>query len=151
LAARYERAVVVEADQFFDFIASGRIEPWKRESHEQNAAVMKIVGDTAAAYADAGYFTIVEGIVIPRWFLTPLRAALQERGHAVAYAVLRAPLDLCISRRPLFEPDVIASVWRQFDDLDPVATHALEVADATPDALADELADGLGERFLLSP
>lgn len=65
LAARFDRAVHLQADVFFDFIRSGFVEPWKPESREQNEVVMGIVADTAAAYAAAGYFTILDGIVYP--------------------------------------------------------------------------------------
>jgi adenylate kinase family enzyme len=35
LAARRARAVHLESDSFFHFIASGYVEPWKPESHRQ--------------------------------------------------------------------------------------------------------------------
>jgi len=69
LAKSSPRAAHVESDSFFHFIGSGYIEPWKTEAHEQNVVVMRIVAAAAAGYADAGYFTIVDGIVSPRWFL----------------------------------------------------------------------------------
>lgn len=98
LAGRFDRAVHLESDAFFRFVRSGYVEPWKPESQEQNRIVMQIVAEAAAGYAAAGYFTIVDGIVIPRWFLAPLRDALYEAGHDVAYAVLRAPLEVCRAR-----------------------------------------------------
>jgi hypothetical protein len=61
--------VHIESDRFFHFIQAGHIEPWKPESHEQNTIVMRIVAQAAAGYADAGYFTIIDGIVLPSWFL----------------------------------------------------------------------------------
>jgi hypothetical protein len=104
LAERSERAVHLESDRFFQFIRSGFVEPWKRESAEQNAVVMRVVAGAAAAYASAGYFTIVDGIVLPRFFFEPLRDALREAGHAVAYAGLadsrRIPAGLTL---PLLE------------------------------------------------
>jgi hypothetical protein len=112
---------------------------------------MRIVAGAAAAYADAGYFTVVEGIVIPRWFLTPLREALEAAGHEVAYVVLHAPVDLCLSRRTEIEADVVESVWRQFDDLGEYESHAIDVSEADPDAVVAEVTDGLRTRFLLSP
>jgi hypothetical protein len=139
----------MEADRFFDFIAAGRIAPWLPESHEQNSTVMRSVADAAAAYADGGYFTIVEGIVIPRWFLAPLRERLT--GHDLAYAVLRAPLEVCAERRPSIGPGVIERIWREFADLGPVESHALDVRDESPGSVADQLADGLTTRFRLSP
>jgi SpoVK/Ycf46/Vps4 family AAA+-type ATPase len=51
LANREERAVHVEADHFFHFIRSGYVEPWRPESRQQNETVMRIVADTAGAYA----------------------------------------------------------------------------------------------------
>src|SRR4051812_833127 len=98
LAERSDRAAHIESDRFFGFIASGYVEPWKPESHDQNEVVMRAVGDTAATYAAAGYFTIVDGIVLPAWFLRPLADTVRASGQEVAYAVLRAPLEVCLSR-----------------------------------------------------
>jgi hypothetical protein len=112
---------------------------------------MRSVGDAACAYADAGYFTIIEGIVIPKWFLEPLRNELRARGHEVAYAVLGAPLELCIERRPLTSPAVVESIWRQFGDLGAFETHAIAVAGVEPEAVVAEVTEGLRARFLLSP
>ena len=151
LARHSERSVHVEADRFFDFVESGFVEPWKPEAHEQNAIVMRIVADAAAAYADSGYFTIVEGIVIPRWFLDPLRDRLRARGHDVAYAVLRAPLELCVARRPETEGAVVEQVWRQFEDLGEFEANAIDVAVVDPDAVVANVTAGLRDRFLLSP
>ncbi len=33
----------LESDSFFHFIRAGYVEPWRRESHEQNTTVMHIV------------------------------------------------------------------------------------------------------------
>jgi hypothetical protein len=150
LARQSERAVHLEADRFFTFIESGFVEPWKAESHAQNETVMRIVGDAAAAYAGAGYFTIVEGIVIPRWFLGPLNDALRGAGHTVAYAVLRAPLELCLTRRDQIDAEVVESIWSQFQDLGELEQHAIDVAEAIPDAVVRELTGGLRSRFHLS-
>jgi len=138
----------VEADRFFGFIESGFVEPWKPESQAQNEVVMRVVADAAAGYADAGYFTIVEGIVIPRWFLAPLSDALRAAGHGVAYAVLRAPLEVCVARRGQIDADVVEGIWRQFEHLGPLESHAI---DAGSGDVVAELTDGLRERLLLSP
>jgi tRNA uridine 5-carbamoylmethylation protein Kti12 len=154
LAERSERAVHVESDRFFDFIRSGFVEPWKRESSEQNAVVMRIVAGAAAGYASAGYFTIVDGIVLPRFFFEPLRDALHEAGHAVAYAVLRAPLDVCLERagsrdsQPLADPHVVERLWRDFADLGPLSPHAVDVQAEDPSVVADLLAARLRDGSL---
>ena len=152
LAERSARAVHVEADAFFRFIRSGYVEPWKPESHQQNSLVMRIVAEVAAAYASEGYFTIVDGIVIPGWFLVPLRDALRDAGCRVAYAVLRAPMAECAARArdragdPLADPKVIEGLWRDFADLGGFERNALDLGARDPEEVADmlerRLADG---------
>jgi predicted kinase len=154
LAARADRAVHLEADVFFQFIRSGYVEPWKPESHQQNTAVMGAVAGAAARYAASGYFTIVDGIILPAWFLEPLRDSLRDAGQTVAYAVLRAPLDICASRarsrarRPLAAPDVVEQLWRDFADLGALESNVVDVDAKTPDETADLLADRLREGSL---
>lgn len=155
LARRGARAVHLETDAFFGFIGSGYVEPWKPESHDQNRVVMEIAAQAAAGYARAGYETIVEGIVIPGWFLEPLRDALQEAGQQVAYAVLRAPLRVCMARAgereclPFAKSDVIERLWRSFDDLGPFERNAIDLdgedAEQAADAVARRHAEGLLE------
>ena len=124
LTAGHERAVHLESDCFWHFIESGYIEPWKREAHAQNTVVMEIVAEAAARYARAGYFTVVDGIVSPRWFLEPLRHALTTAGVRIAYAILRPPLPIAIERatiRPsaqLADHNVVEQLWNGFTDLD---------------------------------
>jgi tRNA uridine 5-carbamoylmethylation protein Kti12 len=146
LADRSEQAVHVESDRFFDFIRSGYVEPWRPESREQNEVVMQIVAGAAAAYAAAGYFTIVDGIVLPRFFFEPLRNALREAGHPVAYAVLRAPLDVCVSRargresQRLADPEVVERLWHDFAVLGALERHAVNLDAEGPEEAADLLA-----------
>jgi hypothetical protein len=149
LAAKSRRAVHLESDRFFHFIQAGYIEPWKPESHEQNTTVMRIVAQAAAGYANAGYLTIIDGIVIPRWFLRPLRDSLSAAGHRVAYAVLRAPLAVCLERagsrasNRLSDAAVVERLWHDFADLGRLEANVIDsgaqAADATADALAERL------------
>jgi predicted kinase len=154
LVERWERAVHLESDHFFHFIRSGYVEPWRPESAEQNEVVMRIVAGAAAAYASAGYLTVVDGIVLPRFFLVPLRDALRDAGHEVAYAVLRAPLSVCVSRaqaradRPLADPDVVEGLWHDFADLGPLEAHAIDIDREDPSEAADLLAQRLEDGSL---
>jgi predicted kinase len=154
LVRRRARAVHLESDHFFHFIRSGYVEPWRPESGEQNEVVMRIVAGAAAAYAAAGYFTVVDGIVLPRFFFEPLRDALHDAGHEVAYAVLRAPLAVCVSRakaradRPLAEPDVAERLWHDFADLGPHEGHAIDLDDEDASQAADLLARRLEDGSL---
>jgi tRNA uridine 5-carbamoylmethylation protein Kti12 len=153
-AERWARSVHLEADAFFRFIRAGHVEPWKPESHAQNEAVMRVVAGAAAGYATAGYFTVVDGIVIPAWFFAPLREALERAGHSVAYAVLRAPASVCMERIagreriPLAEPEVIERLWAGFSGLGELERHVIEVDGMSPDRVADTLATRLADGSL---
>ena len=136
VAARAPRTVHLESDAFFHFVRSGYVEPWRREAHAQNEVVMAAVADAARRYADAGYLTIVEGIVIPGWFFEPLRAALAAAGHEAAFAVLRPPLDVCLARSTA-ERAAVEQLWRAFADLGPLEPHAIDPGDRSPDEVAD--------------
>ena len=59
--------------------------------------------------------------------------------------------ELCLQRRQSIAPDVVESVWRQFEDLGPSENHALDVVAGTPESIADPLVDGVAGRFRLSP
>ncbi|HEX2392446.1 MAG TPA: AAA family ATPase [Solirubrobacterales bacterium] len=145
LAERSSLGVHLESDAFFRFIRAGYVEPWKPESQAQNRGVMGVVGGAAAGYADAGYRTIVDGIVIPGWFFEPLRDALRTAGHPVAYAVLRAPLAVCVERvderegGPLAEPAAIEQLWESFAELGELERHAVDLAGETPGEVAEML------------
>ncbi len=149
LAARSPRTVHLESDSFFHFIRAGYVEPWKPESHEQNTTVMRIVAAAAAGYADAGYFTIVDGIISPRWFFEPLRDALQAGGHAVAYAVLRAPLAVCVARAAsrdasrLADTTVVERLWGDFAELGSLERHAVDGSGKSAENIAEEVAQRL--------
>jgi chloramphenicol 3-O-phosphotransferase len=147
IATRAARGVHVEADAFFDFVRGGYIEPWRPESNPQNETVMQAVAAAAATYAGGGYTTVVEGIILPRWFLAPLSSALAGFGHAVSYVILRAPLQTCIERATarsdgaLGNADVIAQIWNDFADVGPLETHVIEVGDMDPEQVAAVVAD----------
>jgi hypothetical protein len=110
---------------------------------------MRIVAQAAAGYAEAGYFTIVDGIVSPRWFFEPLRDQLRAAGRAVAYAVLRPSLDACVCRAGdrVAEPGVIERLWREFAELGPLERYVIDSGDQsagqTAATLSQRLNDGL--------
>jgi len=146
LAARAARGVHAESDSFFHAIRAGYIEPWKPESHKQNEDVMRVVASAAADYADAGYFTVVEGIISPRWFFQPLRDALHASGQTVAYVVLRAPLAVCVARAAtrersrLSSASVVEQIWHDFAELGELESHAIDAEQTPANEIADEIA-----------
>jgi hypothetical protein len=125
------------------------VEPWKTESHEQNEIVLRIVGDAAAAFATAGYFTIIDGIVIPGWFFEVLRDALRSRGIGVSYAVLRPQLSICLDRARrrsgdgLRDATVVEQLWSDFMDLGLLEKHVIENGEDDPGSIAQMIIERL--------
>jgi hypothetical protein len=104
---------------------------------------MEMVGEVAARYARGGYFTVVDGIVMPGWFFEPLRRQLIGSGVSVAYAILRPSLEVAVRRaagRPstrLANEKVIEQLLAGFDDLDEdLRRHVLDNSDETPEETA---------------
>ena len=87
----------MESDWFYRSIRSGFVAPWLPEAHTQNAAVMDVAADAAAAYADAGYTVVWDGIVGP-WFLDRIVQRLGARKIRVQYLVLRPRRDTMLER-----------------------------------------------------
>ena len=150
LARHWDRAVHVEADEFFRFVASGYVDPAKPGSEGQNETVMRAVALTAATYADAGYTTIVEGIIQPRWFLEPLRDSLADAGHRTAYAILHAPLETCIERartraeHPAQDSAVVEQLWHAFAEPGGLAKHVVDTSTASAEEVAATIATDIG-------
>jgi predicted kinase len=147
------RSVHLEADRFFFFIRSGLIEPWDQASDAQNQLVMRIAATAAASYAQAGYATIFDGIVIPRWTLGAIRETLGAAGVPVAYAVLRAPHVVCAARvheregnPEAFDPGVLTAISTEFDDLGEFEPYAIDVTgmdvEQAATTISTRLADG---------
>jgi len=155
LCEREQRSVHLEADRFFFFIRSGFVAPWDPASDAQNQLVMRTAASAAASYAQAGYATLFEGIVIPRWTLGVIRETLESAGIPVAYAVLRAPHDVCAGRvheregnPEAFEPGVLAAISSEFDDLGEFERHAIDVSEMDAEQAASAISARLAEGTL---
>jgi chloramphenicol 3-O-phosphotransferase len=126
-------AAHLHADDFWDCIRSGRIEPWLAEAHAQNAVVITVIAAAAQAYAIGGYLVALDGVVGP-WFLDPFRAL----GVRLHYVVLRPDLPTLLERATsrgeggLAERGPIAQLHRQFADIGALETHVLDTTGQSP-------------------
>lgn len=147
LATGYERGVHLESDWFYRSIRSGFVAPWLPDAHGQNAAVMVAAADATAAFADAGYSVVWDGIVGP-WFLDLVARRLEAREIGVQYLVLR-PERVTASQRvrgrgETPETSGAETMYDQFADLGKFEPHVVssdapaeQVIEACRAALAD--------------
>lgn len=139
LAAGGPLAVHIESDWFYRAIAAGFVAPHLPEAKTQNTAVMDVVADAAAGYADAGYFVVWDGVVGP-WFLDRVSRRLAARGVRLRYLVMRASREIALDRvrdrDGTTETSGAAVMWDQFADLGEFESHVVDSSGAVADVLA---------------
>ena len=124
LAAEAGPSALVEGDAFFGFLATGRVEPWRDGSHDQNTVVTRAAAAAAGHFARGGYATVYDGVVGP-WFLDTF---LQATGlDALDYAVLLPAAGRCVER-------VMARRGHAFADEEATRTMHAAFEGALPDA-----------------
>ena len=95
LASRFDPSALVAGDDFFAFIASGRIDPWLPAAHHQNEAVIRAAAAAAGRLALRGYTVLYDGVLGP-WFLEDFMA---EAGvGAIHYVSLMPTEETCLER-----------------------------------------------------
>jgi predicted kinase len=114
LAAEVDRSVHLQTDQFFAAITRGFVKPWLAEAAAQNGVVVNAIAAAAVEYMAAGYFVLVDGVVLP-WALAIYRERAAEAGLDVGIAVL-LPGEDETARRGLSRPEdygLTAEVYRE--------------------------------------
>ena len=136
IAAEFTPSVVVESDWFWASIVNGAIPPWEIESYAQNRAMLRAALASAARLAQAGYSTVLEGIIGP-WNFDLVHEELAEVEAPVSYVVLRPAVEDCLSRSverlmelrhagALTEEGPIRHLYSQFEHLDAYEKNVLD-------------------------
>lgn len=153
IARRYDRAVHLHADDFWDCIAAGSIPPYLPESEEQNRTVITVIRSAAIAYARGKYVTVVDGVVGP-WMLDLLApTADREDDPAIHYIVLRPGRAETVRRAlsrtapdALVDEEPVDMMWSQFEDLGAYEHHAVDTTDQTPEETVGAVVDAIASR-----
>jgi predicted kinase len=125
-------AVHLPSDSFYEWIVTGLIPPYLRESHQQNEVVIGVTAGAAFGYAAGGYLVLLDGVVGP-WFLDPFRAQAARTGIALHYLILRPDLATCLARAQA-RPDgltlsaPIRQLHGQFTALGALEDHVIDSA-----------------------
>ena len=150
LAATFESAVHLHTDDFWRYIVSGGVPPFRPEADAQNHTVMDVVAGAAAAYAQGGFAVIVDGVVGP-WMLHHFGSARARHGHpALDYIVLRPSRAVTLDRAQgrnapdaLVDEAPLVSMWEQFADLGVLESHVLDTTSQRPADTLNAVLNGL--------
>ena len=116
LADVYEPSALVVGDDFFAFLARGRLDPWLPDADAQNQSVLSAAAAACGRLAER--FTVVyDGVLWPPYAALFTTAA----GRAFHYALLLPPLEVCLERvrqrsdHPFSDQKATTDMWRSFD------------------------------------
>jgi hypothetical protein len=137
IAAGSPLSACINSDWFWTTIVNGHIAPWERAADAQNRAVIRAAAAAGVRMANAGYTTVLDGIVGP-WHFEPLRDELAQCTAPVHYAVLRPDGDTCLARArgrlpaspryrdALTDDGPIRHMWEQFRELGPIEQFVID-------------------------
>jgi predicted kinase len=143
VADALDPAVHLPADEYWRFIRTGYIAPWRAESQDQNAIVIDALSSGAVTYAAGGYHVVLDGIIGP-WFLNRLLARART-GHVDVHYVILRPAQTVAAQRILGRPEdelsgrhqaiaaerpddpgAAARMYQEFSALGPYEKHAID-------------------------
>jgi len=143
VADALDPAVHLPADEYWRFIRTGYIAPWRPESQAQNATVIDALSSGAVTYAAGGYHVVLDGIIGP-WFLDRLLARACT-GHVDVHYVILRPAQTVAARRILSRPEdelsgrhqaiaaerpgdpgAVARMYREFSALGAYEKHVID-------------------------
>jgi adenylate kinase family enzyme len=156
VAAAFTPSIVLASDALWAWVVNGFVEPWELEAREQNRAIVRAVLAAAARLAEAGYATVLEGIVGP-WFMELVHEELDHLTVPVGYVVLRPSLEVCLARAhqrrsdpqhagALAEEGPIRHMYAQFASLGTYESHALDTSALNAEETTTKVLDGLRRR-----
>jgi predicted kinase len=146
-------SVHLPADEFWRFIRTGYVAPWRAESQAQNATVIDALSSGAVIYAAGGYHVVLDGIIGP-WFLDQLLARASTCHVDVHYVILRPAQAVAAQRalgRPQDElagrheaiaadrpddPGAVTRMYREFSSLGPYENHVIDSSAMSPEETA---------------
>jgi hypothetical protein len=147
IASESPQSACIHSDWFWTTIVNGHIPPWDGAADAQNRTMIRAATAAAARMANAGYTTVLDGILGP-WHFESLRDELATCMAPVHYAVLRPDGDICLVRArarvlestehrdALTDEDPIRQMWDQFSHLGPIDRYVIDSSEMDPQETA---------------
>lgn len=122
------RGLHLVSDVFYGFPAHP-IDPTVPESHAQNTAIVGAVMQAAAAFAEAGYGVVVDGVLGP-WWMPSIARVLHPRGLAADYLILTTDVEEAVRRATTraqgADPRAVRHMHRAFAATEGFDRHVLD-------------------------
>jgi hypothetical protein len=156
VASHFDPSACLESDWMWTTIVKGLIPPWDSVADLQNRAAIRASLAASVRMVDAGYSTVVEGIIGP-WHWDVVLDEVKSVLDVVSFIVLRPTLQVCLDRASgrhdrvpgipaLRDPEPIQRMWQKFSDLGRLEGHAFDYslldADATEQGVLGLLESG---------
>ena len=149
LAARFDKAVYVEADWFWTTVVRGFVPPWEPEADAQNRVILRAVASAAAALAAGSYAVVLDGVFGP-WYLDIVTEQFDSVGATASYFILRPARHVALARATarvgeervpghpaLADEGPILHMWDQFADAGACENRVIDNTDLSPEAVAE--------------
>jgi chloramphenicol 3-O-phosphotransferase len=124
-------SVHLHADDFFHWLKVGRLRGWQDGSTPQHEVVFEAIGSAASAFANGGYFVVLDSLIRPRYgeILTDI---MKSNNIEIDYVVLRPNLSATHARSRQREEakrhddEILEELHGAFLDLGSLETHVLD-------------------------
>jgi chloramphenicol 3-O-phosphotransferase len=90
-------SVHLHADDFFHALKVGRLRGWEEGSTPQHEVVFEAIGSATGAFANGGYFVVLDSLIRPRYF-DIVTGVIRSSRIELHYVVLRPSLSETHSR-----------------------------------------------------
>jgi predicted kinase len=145
LAAAEPLSVHVKGDAVDAWVIGGKAHAWLPEADAQNRAIARATGAAAVAFSQAGYFTVVDWVILPP-MLAIIREVAKHATQPCHYAVLLPPVETVVARglpradKPAaLTADVCREMHRQFATAAIDPRHIVESSGLTPEETAAQV------------
>jgi thymidylate kinase len=156
VASRFDPSAVIEADWFWTTIINGGVPPWENKAEPQNIAMLRASLSSASKLAQAGYATVLDGIVGP-WYMPVVSEELHNLRAPVSYVVLRPALEECLARtstrreearhaNALADEGPIRHLYQEYARLGPFEANVLDTTNHDKEATADLVVEVLARK-----
>jgi chloramphenicol 3-O-phosphotransferase len=124
-------SVHLKGDDFFRALKVGRLRGWEEGSTPQHEVVFEAIGSATRAFANGGYFVVLDSLIRPR-YLDILFEAIKTKETELHVAVLRPSLSETQSRsRQRDEADrhsdeILEELHGAFRELGGLESHVID-------------------------